>query len=231
MTRTTNARVAGFTFLLYIAVAFPSIVIFHKATRGDTIALQLASIASHASDIRLTIVLSLISCFCALVLAVTLYAITRDQDPDVAMLGLTCRVAEGVVGGVSIPGALGLLWLASSPDAPSASPLGAFLLKSQDWSMTIAATFFAVGSTAFASLLLRGRIVPVALAMLGVFASIVVVIGLPLQNIDSLPGPVIQMMWYPMLVFEVTLAFWLIVKGATVPAHRSIAQPLDRSTA
>jgi Na+-translocating ferredoxin:NAD+ oxidoreductase RnfA subunit len=220
MTRTTNARIAGFTYLLYIAVAFPSILIFAKATRGDSIALQLARIAEHASDIRLTVVLSLISCFCALVLAVTLYNITRDQDPDIAMLGLTCRVAEGVVGGVSVPGALGLLWLANAPDPAAANTLGAFLLKSQDWNMTIAATFFAVGSTAFAYLLLRGRIVPVALAWLGVLASIVVVIGLPLQIIGSLPGPVIQMMWYPMLAFEVSLAFWLLIKGAAMPTPR-----------
>jgi hypothetical protein len=226
MTRTTSSRVAGFTFLVYIAVAFPSIVIFQKATMGDSITSQLARIAGHASDIRLTIVLSLISCFCALVLAVTLYSITRDQDRDLAMLGLTCRVAEGIVGGVSITGALGLLQLANTPDPAAANALGAFLLQTQDWSMTIAATFFAVGSTVFAYLLLRGRIIPVALAWLGVLASIVVVIGLPLQLIGRLPGPVIQMMWYPMLVFEVTLAFWLIIKGAAMPTARP-TRPLN----
>ena len=127
------------------------------------------------------------------------------------------------MGGVSVPGALGLLWLATAPDSASANTLGTFLLKSQDWSMTIAATFFAVGSTAFAYLLLRGRIVPVALAWLGVLASIVVVIALPFQLIGLLPSQVIQMMWYPMLVFEVTLAFWLIIRGAAIPRAQLIA--------
>ena len=32
MTRRTNARVAGVTYLLYIAVAFPAMVLFGKAT-------------------------------------------------------------------------------------------------------------------------------------------------------------------------------------------------------
>jgi hypothetical protein len=45
-------------------------------------------------------------------------------------------------------------------------------------------------------------------------------IGLPLQIIGFLPGSVIQMMWYPMLAFEVTLAFWLIIKGAAMPTPR-----------
>lgn len=236
MTRTTNSRIAGFTFLLYIAVAFPSIVIFAKATKGDGVAAQLARIAEHVSDLRLTVVLSLISCFCALVLAVTMYNITRDQDADIAMLGLTCRVAEGIVGGVFVPGTLGLLWLATAtganaPDPATANTLGGFLLKTDGWSTTIAATFFAVGSTAFAWLLLRGRIVPVALAWLGLLASIVVVIGLPFDLIGLLPAPVAQNMWYPMLVFEVTLAFWLLIKGAAMPTPRGIAQPLNRSAA
>jgi hypothetical protein len=34
MTRTTNARIAGFTFLFYIAVAFPSMVLLERATSG-----------------------------------------------------------------------------------------------------------------------------------------------------------------------------------------------------
>jgi len=222
MTRTANARIAGFTFLFYIAVAFPSMVLFERATKGDGIALQLERMAEHASDVRIAVVLSLLSCFCALVLAVTMYNITRDQDADIAMLGLTCRVAEGVVGAIFIPGALGLLWLATAaganaPDPATANTLAAFLLETQDWSVTIAATFFAVGSTAFACLLLRGRIVPAALAWLGVLASIVVVIGLPLQLTGLLSGSVIQNMWYPMLAFEVLLAFWLLIKGAAMP--------------
>ena len=47
---------------------------------------------------RLTILLTLVMNLSALVLAVTLYAITREQDRDLAMLGLTCRVAEGIAG-------------------------------------------------------------------------------------------------------------------------------------
>lgn len=229
MTRTTNSRIAGFTFLFYIAVAFPSLVLFERATKADGIALQLERIAEHASDMRIVVVLSVISCFCALVLAVTLYNITRDQDADIAMLGLTCRVAEGVVGSIFIPGSLALLWLATpsgatAPDPATANILAAFLIKGNDWSTTIAATFFAVGSTAFASLLLRGRIVPAALAWLGVLASILVVIGLPLQLTGLLSGAAIQNMWYPMLAFEVLLAFWLLIKGAAVPTPRLAAR-------
>ncbi len=218
MTRTTNARVAGFTFLFYIAVALTGMILSNRAASGEGTAAKLANIAQHASDVRVAIVLDLLSCFCAVVLAVTLYAITRDQDPDLAMLALTCRVAEGVIGAVSLPRSVGQLWLATAagadaPDPAAASTLGAFLLTLPSWSMPIAATFFAVGSLLFAYLLLRGRMIPVALAWLGVLASILVVVGLPLQLVGILPGPIAQAMWLPMLAFEVPLGLWLIVKG------------------
>lgn len=77
----------------------------------------------------------------------------------------------------------------------------------------VGATFFAVGSTPFCWLLLRGRSVPVPLAWLGVAASVLLVGALPLQLARALPAIVAQIMWVPMLAFEVPVAIWLIVKG------------------
>ena len=214
MTRTTNARIAGFTYLFYIAVAYPAMVLFRKAARGESIAAKLAGIAQHATDVRVAMVLTLLGCFSALVLAVTLYAITREQDPDLAMLGLTCRVAEGVTGAVSLTSTMGLLWLATAsgnaPDSASAQALGGFLL---DDSPVVAASFFALGSTFFSWLLLRGRMIPVVLAWIGVVASVLAVVALPLQLAGILSGPVTQLIWLPMLAFEVPLGLWLLIKG------------------
>ena len=56
--------------------------------------------------------------------------------------------------------------------------------------------------------------IPVGLAWLGVLASVLLVVLCPLQLAGLLGGPVTQFMWLPMLVFEVVLALWLIIKGA-----------------
>jgi hypothetical protein len=225
MTRRTNARIAGFTYLLYIALAFPAMVLLGKATSANGIAAKLAGIAQHESDVRLVVALSLPTCFAALVLAVTLYRITRDEDPDLAMLALTCRVGEGVLSAIYILATLGLLWLATSagtdaPDAASANALGAFLLKVQGWNMTIGATFFAVGSTLFSCLLLRGRMIPVALAWLGVVGSVLILVVLPAQLLGFPTGPIDLFMWLPIFAFEVTFALWLIIKGVATPRIR-----------
>jgi len=220
MTRTTNARIAGFTYLFYIAVAFPDMVLMDRATRGDGGAAKLANIALHATDIRVSVVLTLLSGLSALVLAVTLYAITRDQDRDLAMLGLVCRVGEGITGVMGIPTTLALLWLATTtgpnaPDAATAQALAAFLLHD---SPLVSATFFAVGSTAFCWLLLRGRMIPLWLAWVGFLGSAVAVVALPLELAGVLRGAVTQFIWLPIAVFEITVALWWLIKGDTTPA-------------
>ena len=102
MTRTTNARLAGFMFLFYIAIGITSMVLFHRATGGaEGTAATLASLAQHPTTVRLTAALTLLTFFVAVVLAVTLYALTRDQDCDLAMLALCCRVTEGVIAATS----------------------------------------------------------------------------------------------------------------------------------
>jgi hypothetical protein len=229
MTRRRNARVAGLAFLVYIAAALSGMMLEGSATRGEGIAAKLAGIAQHAPAVRLAVVLQLVGCFCALVLGVTLYAITRDADPDLALLAMICRVAEGVIGAVSVPNTLGKLWLATAagadaPDPAAAGALGAFLMKMPTGDFALPAIFFAVGSTIFASLLLRGRIVPAALAWLGLLASILVLVILPMALVGIRFGLLNKVMWLPMLVFEVTLALWLILKGAAVPRRSVVSE-------
>ncbi len=221
MTRTTNARIAGITFLVYIAATMAGLVLFERATAGQGVAAQLEGIARHATAVRVTLLLGLLGNFCALVLAVTLYALTREQDPDLAMLAMICRVAEGIVG-LDVSRTLGLLWLstpAAAVDPNVKSALAAYFLK-MEASFTASAAFFAIGSLLFAWLFLRGRMIPVPLAWLGVLGSLLPALCFPFQLAGLLGGPVTSFQWYPVLLFEVVLAFWLIFKGVAAPQNR-----------
>ena len=218
MTRTTNARIAGATFLLYIVFGIAGLVLSNRASRGEGIAERLASMAQNETTVRVGVVLGLATGFVALALGASLYALTRDQDPDLAMLALICRVCEAMMVGVSIPMTLGLLSLATAeganaPDPAAANALGSFVKAAQQWMPVVAATFFAVGSLLFCWLLLRGRMIPVSLAWLGVLASVLLVVVLPLQLAGFLRGTVTQLVWIPMAAFEIPFAVWLLVKG------------------
>jgi hypothetical protein len=67
-----------------------------RAITAEGTAAQLTRIAQSATGMRMTIILKLCECFAALVLAVAFYGITREQDHELAILGLVCRAAEGV---------------------------------------------------------------------------------------------------------------------------------------
>lgn len=223
MTGATNARIAGATFLVYIASSIASMFLFTRATTGADPIAQLAGIAAHTTDVRLTIMLGLLQSLSALVLAVTLWALTKAQDPVLAMLALACRVAEGV-GGMDMSRPLGLLWLATAAgtpqvDAGAAAMLGGLFLTLEG-AFSASATFFAVGSLLFSWLLLRGRMIPAALGWLGVVASAALVVCLPPQLAGLLRGPITSVLWVPMLAFEVVLALWLLVRGVAAPAPK-----------
>jgi hypothetical protein len=173
MARTTNARLAGVALLVYLVAGITSLM---------------------AGRAEVTSVLAMVTSFCALLLGVTLWAITREVDRDLAMLALACRVIEAVPG----PGEI----------------------------------YFAVGSATFAWLLLRGRMIPPALAWLGVIASALLVILLPLQLLGwfgGVTGWSSSVTWFvrlPMLVFEVTLALWFLTKGVAAADTVNVEQPL-----
>jgi hypothetical protein len=171
MTRTTNAKLAGVAYIVYIAAGIASLALARR---------------THVVD-----VLTLITSMSALVLGVTLYAITREEDHDLAMVAMMCRIVEAI-------------------------PLG----------VNRSAFFFAVGSTIFCWLLLRGRMIPGALAWLGVVASALLVVVLPLQTAGLFASRatwysgITWFMWLPMLVFELIVAGWFIVKGVEAPARK-----------
>ena len=216
MTRSTSARLAGSAYFFYMAVGLGNEALMHRATDADGTAAIIARIAEHTTALRLAILLKPCECLAALVLAVALYGITRDEDHELATLGMICRVAEGVFVASFIPTDLGLLWLANvragvgAPDTATTNALSAFLLMPGG---AIGAIFFALGSTIFSYLLLRGRMVPSWLAQWGVFSSVLLVVGLPLQLAGFFTGPLTGYQWVPAIIFAPVLGLWLLVKG------------------
>jgi hypothetical protein len=220
MSRSTAARIAGFTFLLYIAAGIFSMVLSGKASRGVTVADRVAAVAQHTAEANAVVVLSLVTAFCALILGVTFHAVTRGEDETVATLGLVCRVVEAILGLPLVM--LTLMWAGTaSNEAGVFNPVVSFVTQLGAWKTTIGATFFSVGSLAFAYLLLRGRMIPTALAWLGVAASALLIVCLPAQLTGILQGRFIQIMWIPMALFEIPLGLWLLFKA--VPPLRAPA--------
>jgi hypothetical protein len=224
MSVTVTARLAGFTFLFYIVAGVANMILFRSATTGDgTVASVLAAMAANAATVRFTVLLTLSTAAAAIILGVTLYSLTRDADRDLALLGLCFRLTEGTVAAVSVVRTLGLLAIATAVrtgnavETAAAHAEAALLLKQGGWTGLVAATCFAAGSTFFCWLFLRARTIPLVLSWLGVVASLLLVILLPLQLVGFVKGTLANLVWLPMLVFEVVFAFWLLIRGVAAP--------------
>src|SRR6266576_5273888 len=61
MTRRTNARVAGFAFLFYIALGIAAMVLAGKTGSAEGIAAQLAGFAQHAPTVRVAAIINLLT--------------------------------------------------------------------------------------------------------------------------------------------------------------------------
>ena len=227
MTRTSSARLAGFTYLLYIAVDFPALMLQNRANATNTAVDTLALIAQHTLDLRMASILGLLAAINALVLAVALYGVTRHDDSEIAAIGLVCRVGEGLLGTIPVFANLGLVWLVTQGNASiphsSAAAFAAGFVKLRSLGTLVGSFLFSIGSTLFCSLLLRGRSVPVLLAWLGVIGSAILVIALPAQLGGWLAAAAAQFLWIPIAIFEILVAFYFLVRGvAQLPATRTV---------
>ena len=226
MTLRANARLAGLAFLLNVVTGIGRAVLFNQVSSGSGTAAKLASIAQHPTLVRVAALLVLLELVYQTVLAMTLYALTRDQDRDLALLGLGFRFTEGVIAAIAAGSRLDLLAVAiasrtaTGADAAAVQAIGAMLLGG---SAGPAGLCFALSSLIFASLFLRARSIPVWLAGFGVGASILALVEVPLQMLGFLNGPAIIVPWIPMALFELILALWLLIKGVAVRPSRVTA--------
>jgi hypothetical protein len=220
VTAKTNARVAGITFILYIAVGMTSIYLSTQLINGAVeTADKLVAAEQNNTLAQINIILTLVSAACAIILAVTIYGLTRDVDRDIALMALCWRVAEGVIIVMATMLLIALMAIASivtkgeTADGQSFIALAELLFQIEGSTGLLAALCFAIGSTLYCYLFVRSRSIAPWLAWLGLISSIILVPLLPLRIAGLIEGRIATLMWLPMLLFELIFSFWLITKG------------------
>jgi len=229
------ARLAGFMFLLLMATVASSSILLSGIEGNDEISDTLSNISENTLSVRLGVLTLIVSSISTFILAAMLYAITKHQDKNLAILALSCRAAEAALYAIGITSVLTLLSLsartpsASGNELSSAQAIGDFVSNAWSFSTNIGAIFFAVGSALYSYLFFKARSIPVLLSLLGLVASLTLVVGVPLQTaashstVDGASGAI----WVPMIIFEVVTGLWLLIKGAEVPESK----PTDRVVA
>jgi len=207
---------AGYAYLCYIVFAMSSSILFAKATAGDDVLQTLSTLARMIGTARVTVLMDLLQPVCALVLAVTLYQLVKQVNPTLALLAMLFRLGEGLLGFLPLLNKLQLMRLATTAAGGSANAAG-YLQLANDLLHRPDAVFsefcFVVGGFLFAYLFLRGRLIPRWLAWIGVITIGAQLICVPLHIAGIIPGLIVNFVWFPILLYEVPLGIWLIVKG------------------
>jgi hypothetical protein len=159
--------------------------------------------------------LSLVGGLLTILLAYGLYAALAPVQRTVAMSALGFRIAEIVLTLMSV--------IAGFPAIRSAWAGSSFLRLAHWGNATgFAAFVFTIGSTLFFLLFFRSRMIPPALSVFGIFASLVAFAGCLAHLIRPAFQAMTMWVWIPMIPAELITGAWLAIRSvsyARVPAR------------
>lgn len=219
------ATVVGIAYLFAMAASmFTEGYVRGTLVSPDALATA-RNISAHQSLFRVSIGLELLTFLSDTTLVAALFVILAPINRHLALYATLLRMA-GVAVGVMMAAhsfdVLRVLGAASYLQAFEADQLAALArlgVGSHTSSYNVVFVFLGAGSTVFAFLWLASGYVPRALAMLGVFASLLLSAG----TLAYLIAPESLRLLYPaylvpMFFFEVGTGLWLLIKG--LPPNR-----------
>lgn len=218
-TQQAYARFAGLMYLVVLATYIAGLLL-SAAVVGGAASFDERSQRILASEgpYRLAFVLTLGGTLTTVLLAVGLYGALRPVSANLAVTGLSFRICEAAIGAMGTAlsfAALNLTLATRDAGDFTANEVGALVkMISGAPSGDIAAIFFSFGSTFFFYGFLRSTLIPKALSLLGVFASIVFAAYYTARLL--VPSESAALMAYglgPMLISELATGFWLLIRG------------------
>jgi hypothetical protein len=175
---------------------------------------------------RIGIATDLVTFTGVLVLIWALYVLLRPVDRNLAILAAFSRLVEVAIHYVATLFSLVALVLVGGADylntfdASQLHSLAQVAMSAQGAGLNLGFVLLGFGSAVFAWLFLKSGYVPKPLAALGVVASFLLsTSSLAVIVLPELVGPYRLAAMAPMGIYEVTLGFWLLLRGANVPSH------------
>lgn len=221
----TAAKVAGFLYLVTIVISLLAELYLRAPllVRGDA-AQTAQNIVASERQFRISIVSGLVAVAGDVILLVALYVVLKPIDRNLALLAAFWRLTKCALFAVMALNDFVALSLLSGAeylrpfDTKQLQALARMFISVRHAGGLIGAVFLGLGSTVFAYLWLKSRYIPRGLAAWGIFSSLVLAIGIlgimVFPDLASVVGPAY---WAPLFIFEVTLGFWLLVKGIRAP--------------
>src|SRR6266704_6983510 len=214
-----TAVLVGALFLISTATFIVSNVLMTPILGSHNL---LAAVAGHAQLMIAATLIALIEGTATAGLAVALYPILKRQHPALALGYAGMRIAELAIAavGFGLGGLLLVTLSATATNEANSETLGTLLVALRYWTLMLVYLYTAIGGLMLSYMLLRTRLVPRGLSVLGLigYAALLLAAVLDMLGfIDLVAGP--GLVWLvPGGLFELLLPIWLFARGFNLTA-------------
>jgi Domain of unknown function (DUF4386) len=217
------ARLAGAMYLIQMATGVFTQIYARGSliVRGDPT--QTArNIIDSQGLFRIGIASDLATYTAVLVATWALYVLLRPVNRNLALLALLFRLSELAIHFNATVNSLAVLRVLSGDqylktiDAGQLNSMAQLALSVQGEGVNMGFILLGLGSAVFAFLLLKSQFVPRLLAGWGVFASLLLASYALSIIVFPKAGALQVAPMLPMGIYEVTLGFWLLLRGAKI---------------
>ena len=221
-----TATLVGSAYLFSNVTFILGTIVMVEAILGSPDHLSLIS-ASRA-QVVLGVLLSFANGLAYVGIAVLLFPILKPRFESLALAYVGFRVVEFITQILADVSPLALLTLAENTNQTGAvQGLGALLLAERFWAFQMLNLIFSLSAVLLYAMLLRSRLIPGFISIWGLIAAVLVLFNTVLGWFSPDLGETLGMVTgLPMLLNEVFLGIWLIVRGfspsttAIEPARR-----------
>jgi len=226
-TQRTAARVAGLAYLVAMAI----VVTGNFALRGRLLvagdpAATMRNIAGAERLFRASLAFDLSYCVGVVVVVAALYVVLRPASRHLALLAALCRFVFALLWVLVALVLLAVLLLSTDADvgrklgSEPSQALVRLLMRGTGDLYYGGLLFWSLGATICSWLWLRSRYIPSAVALVGLVSSAWCALCTIWYIVNPAFAGVVNLWWFdsPMVLFELAVSIWLLIKGLPRPA-------------
>ena len=186
----------------------------------------LAAVADHSQLMIAATLIALIEGTATVGIALALYPILKRQHPALALGYAGMRIAELAIAvvGFGLGGLLLVTLSATAANGANSETLGTLLVALRHWTLMLVYLYTAIGGLMLSYMLLRTRLVPRGLSVLGLIGYVALLLAAVLDMlglIDTVAGLGLVGL-VPGGLFELLLPIWLFARGFKLTASDSM---------
>src|SRR5581483_6643367 len=182
----------------------------------------LAAVAGHSQLVIAATLISLTEGTATVGITLALYPILKRQHPALALGYAGIRIAELAIAvvGFGLGGLLLVTLSTTAANGANSETLGTLLVALRHWTLMLVYLYTAIGGLMLSYMLLRTRLVPRGLSVLGLIGYVVLLLAAVLDMlgfIDTVAGLGLVGL-VPGGLFELLLPIWLFARGFNLTA-------------